>query len=146
MIQEQELLNRFSKVRRLPNKSAWVVACTGHADKNPTMSIKLGDKGGWLFKCWAGCSLSEILSGAGLTVQDVMPDRAPALDGNAPRQSFPKLSPYDVFQPACYECLVIHTYAQMLKAGKPLTAEQWARFDRAMEVIGALSNEVTYGR
>jgi hypothetical protein len=145
MISEHEILSRFNKVRKLGSKSAWTALCPGHDDKNPTLSIKLGDKGGLLFKCWAGCTLSEILAGAGLSINDIMPDNPEFKKGQL-KQTFPRLSPYEVFQPACYECFVIHTFGMMLRAGKTLSDAQWRRFDQAMEVIGGLSNEVCYGR
>ena len=59
----EEILDRFDKVRR--NGRGWTGRCPAHNDKRPSLAITEGDKG-WLLKCWAGCTFTEIVHAADL--------------------------------------------------------------------------------
>ena len=59
----EELLSRFDKVRR--HGKGWTGRCPAHTDKRPSLAITEGDKG-WLLKCWAGCTFTEIVHAADL--------------------------------------------------------------------------------
>lgn len=49
--------------------------CPGHDDDKASLTVKLGDKGGILIKCFAGsgCEKDHILKSMGLTWKDIMP-------------------------------------------------------------------------
>lgn len=55
------------EARRL-RAGRWVARCPAHADRAPSLSISEGRDGRALLHCFAGCSLSTILSSAGLSV------------------------------------------------------------------------------
>ena len=59
----EELLSRFDKVRR--HGKGWTGRCPAHTDKHPSLAIAEGDKG-WLLKCWAGCTFTDIVAAGGL--------------------------------------------------------------------------------
>ena len=68
------VLGRLAGVVETPN--GFKATCPSHNDNNPSLSIKCGYRG-VLIKCWAGCSLPEILRAIGLTESDLFYD-APA--------------------------------------------------------------------
>ena len=59
----EELLSRFDRVRR--NGKRWSARCPAHTDRTPSLAIAEGDSG-WLLRCWAGCTFTEITHAAGL--------------------------------------------------------------------------------
>lgn len=65
------ILTRLEKVR--PNGTdRWMACCPGHADTNPSLSIKYtGER--VLLHCFAGCDTADVLDAVGLSWRDVMP-------------------------------------------------------------------------
>src|SRR5713101_4251470 len=59
----------------------WVACCPAHSDREPSLSIGLGDDGQVLLKCFAGCSLDQIVAAMGITIADLFP-RAPTPSGS----------------------------------------------------------------
>jgi hypothetical protein len=59
-----------------PSLHGWKACCPAHADREPSLSIGLGEQGQVLLKCFAGCSLERILEAMGLTITDLFPDGA----------------------------------------------------------------------
>src|SRR5438874_8564552 len=59
-----------------PSLRGWKACCPAHADREPSLSIGLGEQGQVLLKCFAGCSLERIVEAMGLTLQDLFPDGA----------------------------------------------------------------------
>src|SRR5438067_4159802 len=51
----------------------WVACCPAHRDREPSLSIGLGDEGQILLKCFAGCSLDRIVEAMGISVADLFP-------------------------------------------------------------------------
>ncbi len=51
----------------------WVSRCPAHDDREPSLSIGLGDQGQILLTCFAGCSLEQIVAAMGITVADLFP-------------------------------------------------------------------------
>ncbi len=58
--------------------------CPAHEDRNPSLSVALGDDGRALVHCHAGCTPEAIVAALGLTLADLMP---PSEDGRAPRRN-----------------------------------------------------------
>ena len=52
----------------------WTARCPAHGDKNPSLSVREGDKG-LLLRCWAGCRLEDITGALGLAVKDLFFDQ-----------------------------------------------------------------------
>jgi AAA domain len=64
----------------------WVACCPAHYDREPSLSIGLGDEGQVLLNCFAGCSLDRIVEAMGITVAELFP-RAPSASGSQPEQT-----------------------------------------------------------
>lgn len=54
-----ELLQMLDNVREGDN--GWTARCPSHDDKQNSLSIGTGDDGRILLKCFAGCSIEEIV-------------------------------------------------------------------------------------
>ncbi len=74
----ETLLARLKGVRK--SLRGWVACCPAHFDGEPSLSIGLGDEGHILLKCFAGCSLDNIVEAMGLTVADLFPDAPSSTD------------------------------------------------------------------
>ncbi len=57
-----------------PSLRGWTACCPAHADREPSLSIGLGEQGQVLLKCFAGCPIERITEAMGLTLTDLFPD------------------------------------------------------------------------
>src|SRR6266702_7358567 len=73
------VLAHLKRVR--PSLRGWTACCPAHADREPSLSIGLGEHGQVLLKCFAGCSLERITEAMGLTLTDLFPDATSPPDG-----------------------------------------------------------------
>jgi putative DNA primase/helicase len=49
-----------------------------HGDRNPSLSVSLGDDGRALLQCFTGCATEAIVATLGLKMADLFPDRPPS--------------------------------------------------------------------
>jgi hypothetical protein len=66
-----ELLPHLDGVRQRGTR--WSARCPSHADRSPSLSLTVGERG-ILLKCWAGCSLMEICGSLGIEQRDLFFD------------------------------------------------------------------------
>lgn len=84
MIDISNILSRLSKVRS-SGKNQWRACCPGHGGEHANMAVTLTPEGHVLFKCHSrGCGIEDIMAGAGLTWDDIMPESR-AQDKTKPR-------------------------------------------------------------
>ena len=122
-------LSRLNKVRQT-GKGTWIACCSGHDDKNPSMTIAEGDDGRVLVHCFSQqCSIEDIASGVGLSVSDLMPDGLPY------HRLKPKSRLYnaiDVLQAIRSDLCLTLLVAKDIQRGKALTEEESLNFARAI--------------
>ncbi|MDP9350275.1 MAG: hypothetical protein M3P51_01850, partial [Chloroflexota bacterium] len=58
-----------------PNGKGYQALCPAHDDHNPSLSVAEGDDGRVLLKCFAGCSVEEIVAAVGLETRDLFERR-----------------------------------------------------------------------
>jgi hypothetical protein len=63
------VLGRLESVQ--PRNNGFTALCPSHHDQNPSLSISEGDGGKVLLRCFAGCSLGQILDALGLKTADL---------------------------------------------------------------------------
>lgn len=51
--------------------SQWMCTCPTHDDRNPSLSVKEGDDGRVLLKCFAGCSVDAVAGALGLEMREL---------------------------------------------------------------------------
>ncbi len=76
----------------------WVACCPAHGDREPSLSIGLGDEGQVLLKCFAGCSLDQIVAAMGLTVADLFPRTPTPTSSQTPKTQGTTLALVDLAQ------------------------------------------------
>lgn len=70
----QKILSHFKNVK--PNPSGGYLAlCPAHADRDPSLSIGQSQDGKILLKCFAGCDTKDIMQAAGLSWDDLFPEK-----------------------------------------------------------------------
>ena len=84
----EDLLSRLDGVRH--TRSGWMARCPGHEDRDPSLSVREGDRG-ILIRCWAACTLESICAALGIRVADLFPEsqRRPSPHGVVPPKPFP---------------------------------------------------------
>lgn len=63
----------FSSAKR--HGRGWMAKCPVHDDRKASLSIGTGDDGKILLKCFAGCSLDDIVAAAHLELADLFPEK-----------------------------------------------------------------------
>jgi hypothetical protein len=70
----ESVLSRLEAVRERQN-GQWSARCPAHADDGPSLSVRLGNNGGVLLHCFAGCEVHEIVAALDLQLHDLFPPR-----------------------------------------------------------------------
>lgn len=126
MIPIDDLLRRLQKPRK--GKGGWTARCPAHDDRNPSLSVSLGDDGRILLHCHAGCSTESVLKELGLSMRDLMPQ------GKSASRPAPKKSKSSYASEADAEAAVLH----FCGAGSTI-AGRWEYLDKhaalAMRVL-----------
>jgi hypothetical protein len=73
-----EVLAKLSGAKRgrQPGTATALCPVSQHADRNASLSVKLGDDGAILLHCFGGCSFQEIVTALGITSAQLMGNRA----------------------------------------------------------------------
>lgn len=83
----------------------WRARCPAHKDRTPSLSIAAGEGGRALVKCHAGCSTSDVMTGLGLGMADLMPEQRsrhqPGRNGKSGEQS----GDWQALQEQCVDAL-----------------------------------------
>ena len=80
----ESVLARLKGVRK--SLHGWVACCPAHRDREPSLSIGLGDEGQVLLTCFAGCSFEQIVEAMGITLADLFP-KAASISESHPEQT-----------------------------------------------------------
>ena len=67
----RSLIHSLDGVRET-GQDRWIARCPAHEDKSPSLAIREVDDR-VLIHCFAGCSVDEIVSSAGLRISDLFP-------------------------------------------------------------------------
>lgn len=119
-----EFIGKLEGVRA-SGRGRWLARCTGHKDKSPSLSVRELDDGRILVHCFAGCSVEEVVSGAGLQLQDLFPDQPQAQDHiQGERRPFPAA---DVLRALADECMIAAVAVANLANGVKLEPADYER-------------------
>lgn len=103
-----------------PNK--WKACCPAHDDKTPSLAITETSDGVVLLKCWAGCSVTNIVSAIGLDLRDLFPG------SHSPRRGPSRA--------AVQHERAVYEIGQTLAARGQLAGEDLQRFELAKQRLG----------
>jgi len=68
----ENILTRLEKVKG--RNGAYTACCPAHSDKSPSLAIRELDDGRILMKCFADCSVQDIMGSIGMEIGDLFPD------------------------------------------------------------------------
>ena len=120
----ETLISRLDGVKETAN-GKYIVKCSAHDDRKPSLAISEGDGGRLLLKCWAGCETEDVLSAVGLTFADVMPERV-----GGDHRYRPMRRPFDARQMLAtldHEAMVTAVIANDVHEHKKIDDDTWDR-------------------
>jgi hypothetical protein len=128
------LLERLERVKAA-GPGRWSARCPGplhqRGDRNPSLSISVGDDGRALVRCFVGCDLSAIVGAVGLELSDLFPPRPITHAGPIPAHRRPKISDRDLLAVIRREVCIVATAGEELLAG-PLALPDLERLRTAV--------------
>ena len=136
-----ELLARLEKVRAR-GSSKWSARCPAHADRSPSLSIRLAEDGRILAHCFASCSVDAICEALRITIIDLFPDETTGSRRGKRRSTEPKPWRYDWRRTASdfqFHADMLWVRAQsVLDAAKGLNTATWTDedFETAIRAVG----------
>jgi hypothetical protein len=68
----ENILTRLEKVKG--RNGAYTACCPAHTDKSPSLAIRELEDGRILMKCFANCSVQEIMGAIGMDIGDLFPN------------------------------------------------------------------------
>ncbi len=125
------LLSQLARFKRTGN-NRWLACCPAHSDKRPSLNVRELDDGRILVKCFAGCSVEEVLDAVGLEFDALFPERA--IGDHIPRERRP-FNSSDVLAALNFEINVASIILDRMVNDKDITAGDWLRFKTAADRI-----------
>ncbi|MEE8617986.1 MAG: DNA primase [Nitrosomonadaceae bacterium] len=125
------LLSRLSSIKRT-GIGRYLACCPAHPDKHPSLNVRELDDGRILVKCFAGCSVEEVLDAVGLELDALFPERA--IGDHIPRERRP-FNSSDVLAALTFEINVASIILDRMVNDKDITAGDWLRFKTAADRI-----------
>ncbi len=132
------LLSHFDGVKETAN-GKYVVKCSAHDDRNPSLAISEGDGGRLLLKCWAGCETEDVLSAVGLKFADVMPERVG--DDHRYKPLRQRFDARQLLATLDHEAMVTAVIAGDILEHKHIDEETWGRLAVAVNRINTARAE-----
>lgn len=132
--QLDNFLSRLQKVRRT-GKDSYIACCSAHADKSPSMTIREVEEGKILVHCFAGCGIDEIVDAVGISLSDLMPDRAP---DTLRKPTAVPFNPRDVLACIQSDATLLCVFISDVTQAKPITPEEAANaYKAAARIVAA---------
>ena len=129
------LLNRLNKVKRTSNNQ-YIACCPAHEDKTPSLSITDKGDGKILINCYAGCGVEDVLDSIGMSFDDIMP---PKVIEHRVAPIKQRVYASDALKVIQLEARIVIMAAYELRRNKPMTEQDLARLELAMERINIAS-------
>jgi len=110
----ENILSRLEKVKG--RNGAYTACCPAHSDKSPSLAIRELEDGRILLKCFADCSVQDILGAIGIDMNDLFP--------NVNKDLPPVKRKYyasDLLRVIEFEAWVVSVAAHTMSTGKKLS-------------------------
>ena len=118
--------------------------CRGacHGGDNPSsVSIREGDTGSVLLRCWGGCDVEATVRGLGLELQDLFPAKPAAGGGTPPAKRRGLITPRQALDVIEREVMLTWVAAGNLANGHTLTADDLTRLQVAVQRLQGVIRE-----
>jgi 2C-methyl-D-erythritol 2,4-cyclodiphosphate synthase len=110
----ENILSRLEKVKG--RNGAYTACCPAHSDKSPSLAIRELDDGRILLKCFADCSVQDIMGAIGMEIGDLFPDTKKDLPP-VKRKYYAS----DLLRVIEFEAWVVSVAAHTMSTGKKLS-------------------------
>lgn len=135
----EALVSRLEKARRI-GAGRWSACCPAHPDRTPSLRIRELDDGRVLVKCFGqDCSFQDIVSAAGVDMDEMFPPTPPKLEGHKPERR--PFIPSDVFGIVQMESTVVSLIGFDLHKNKQISETDYERLlvaaERLQRIAGA---------
>lgn len=128
----ENILSRLEKVKG--RNGAYTACCPAHGDKSPSLAIRELEDGRILMKCFANCSIQEIMGAIGMDIGDLFPN----VNKDLP-QVKRKYYASDLLRVIEFEAWVVSVAAYTMSTGKQLSDTDKTRMKvaqaRIMEAV-----------
>jgi hypothetical protein len=124
----ENILSRLEKVKG--RNGSYTACCPAHSDKSPSLAIRELDDGRILIKCFADCSVQDILGAIGMDMNDLFPN----VNKDLP-QVKRKYYASDLLRVIEFEAWVVSVAAYTMAQGLPLSEEDRGRMKKAQARI-----------
>lgn len=124
-----DFVSRLDKARATGN-NRWTARCPAHEDKNPSLTVSVGDDGRVLVKCFAECSFEDICNAANVSMSDMMPEKALG-DHFKPIPGRRRMPAADVLEMLRTESMIVWLAGCDISKGKTLDAVYLERLNLA---------------
>jgi len=124
----ENILSRLERVKG--RNGAYTACCPAHSDKSPSLAIRELDDGRILIKCFADCSVQDILGAIGMDMNDLFPNVNKDL-----HQVKRKYYASDLLRVIEFEAWVVSVAAYTMAQGLPLSEEDRGRMKKAQARI-----------
>lgn len=139
----EALVSRLEKVKRL-GAGRWQACCPAHPDRTPSLRIRELDDGRVLVKCFGqDCSFEDIVSAAGVDMEEMFPPSPPRAEGYQPERR--PFFPSDVYDIARHEITVVYLIGADLNRKKEISNEDYERLSTAVERLESIA-QAAYGQ
>ncbi len=125
------LLTHLTETKRTGN-GRYIACCPAHLDKRPSLNVRELDDGRILVKCFAGCSVEEVLDAVGLEFDALFPERA--IGDRIPRERRP-FNSSDILEALSFEINIASIILDRMVNDKDITAGDWLRFKTAADRV-----------
>lgn len=140
------LLSRLERVKTT-GPGRWSASCPGplheRGDRNPSLSVTVGDDGRALVRCFVGCDAASIVGAVGLELSDLFPPRPIHHAGPIPAHRQPKISDRDLLEVIRREVCIISTAGEEMLSG-PLSPPDLERLRAAVHRLFAVLSEARH--
>jgi len=130
----ENILSRLEKVKG--RNGAYTACCPAHSDKSPSLAIRELEDGRILLKCFADCSVQDIMGSIGMDIGDLFPDTKKDLPP-VKRKYYAS----DLLRVIEFEAWVVSVAAYTMAQGLSLSEEDRARMKKAQtRIMEAVKN------
>ena len=116
-------LSRLSSIKRT-GIGRYLACCPAHPDKHPSLNVRELDDGRILVKCFAGCSVEEVLDAVGLEFDALYPEK---LIGHCLHPERRPFSARDILEAVGNEALIVSVAASTIARGETLVEDDCER-------------------
>jgi hypothetical protein len=120
------LLSRLEGVRQT-SSNTWRARCPSHGSKGRTLAVK-DDNGKVLVRCFAECSVDEIVGAVGLKLEDLFPPRPTSDFVKGERRPFPAA---DILRCVAEEVMIAWVISRDMERGRTIPAFDFERLTEA---------------